>query len=466
MKIELPQDVQRILAAIRGAGFEAYVVGGCVRDAILGRTAEDWDITTSALPEEVKQIFPKTIDTGIKHGTVTVMLNQTGYEVTTYRIDGEYEDGRHPKEVTFTRSLTEDLKRRDFTINAMAYSEETGLVDLFFGMEDIQAGMIRCVGEAKSRFGEDALRLMRAVRFAAQLGYQIEGETKKGMQVMAHHLGKVSVERIQAELVKLLCSPHPDELRTAYETGLTAVFLPEFDRMMETGQNHPHHCYSVGEHILHGLTKVPPKKVLRLAMLLHDIAKPVTKTTDEQGIDHFYGHSEVGERMAEKILRRLRFDNHSIDQVKCLVRFHDLRPKPDKKAVRRAVVKLGADRFPLYLQLQRGDILAQAKEKQPEKLERLDQVEKVYGQILEQNNCLQVKDLAISGKDLIQLGMKPGKEIGEMLNRLFDYVLERPEENQPEILCRLAQEYGNRISSTSLDQGTGNGMEKAVADNG
>ena len=247
MKIQLPDKVQTIIETLTAAGYEAYAVGGCIRDCVLGRLPNDWDITTSATPEETKCLFAKTFDTGIKHGTVTVLLEKEGFEVTTYRIDGDYEDGRHPKEVTFTASLEEDLRRRDFTMNAMAYNEQTGLVDIFGGIRDMEAGMIRCVGNAEERFTEDALRMLRAVRFSAQLGYRIEDGTKEAIRNLAPGLKRISAERIQTELVKLVISEHPDYLRTAYETGITKQILPEFDLCMETPQNNPHHCYNVGE---------------------------------------------------------------------------------------------------------------------------------------------------------------------------------------------------------------------------
>ena len=240
VQIQIPDSVQFIIRTIEEAGFEAYAVGGCVRDSILGRVPDDWDITTSAKPEDIKQLFRHTIDTGIQHGTVTVLIKKECYEVTTYRIDGEYEDSRHPKEVNFTPLLSEDLKRRDFTINAMAYNEKSGIVDLFGGQEDLHNGIIRCVGEPRERFKEDALRIMRAVRFSAQLGYDIEERTAEAIKDLAHTLGRISVERIQVELVKLLVSDHPEYVQKLYEMGLTRVFLPEFDAMMDTPQNNPH----------------------------------------------------------------------------------------------------------------------------------------------------------------------------------------------------------------------------------
>ena len=319
LRIQIPEKANRIIAALTEAGFEAYVVGGCVRDAILGRTAADWDITTNARPEQVKALFPRTLDTGLQHGTVTVMQGREGFEVTTYRIDGEYLDGRHPEKVTFTPSLLEDLRRRDFTVNAMAYNEKEGLVDAFDGLGDLKRRQIRCVGNAEERFTEDALRILRAVRFSAQLDFTIEDQTRAALSRFAPRLSKVSAERIQTELVKLLTSPHPERFRVVWETGISAVILPEFDACMKTPQNHPHHSWSVGKHTLRALSASEPDKVLRLAVLLHDIGKPLTRITDEAGIDHFYGHGQKGAELAEQILRRLKFDNDTRRKVVKLV---------------------------------------------------------------------------------------------------------------------------------------------------
>ena len=442
----MPEDVKYILEKLNNAGYEAYAVGGCVRDSILGRVPDDWDITTSAKPEEIKALFPRTIDTGIQHGTVTVMCNHVGYEVTTYRIDGEYEDSRHPKEVIFTSDLLEDLKRRDFTINAMAYNHledretlpeveaNTGLVDAFGGIEDIQNKIIRCVGNPIHRFEEDALRMMRAVRFSAQLGYEIENETKAAIKVLAGNLANISAERIQVELVKLLVSNHPDYLRTAYETGMTKVFFPEFDKAMETKQNNPHHIYTVGEHMLQSLNHVRNDKVLRLAMILHDIAKPMTLQTGDDGMDHFYGHPEKSEEMAKKILKRLRFDNDTLGKVCKLVKFHDrkLSLKPEK--LRKSIVEIGPELFPLLLEVKEADMLAQSSYKREEKQKELEDVRKVYRQILDDKDCLSLKELAVTGRDLIDAGMKPGKELGAILQKLFEYVLDNPEKNTKEDL--------------------------------
>lgn len=437
MKLTIPVNAEKILRVLENQGFEAFIVGGCVRDSILGRRPDDWDITTSARPEQVKALFRRTVDTGLKHGTVTVLMDKESYEVTTYRIDGEYEDGRHPKEVAFTASLEEDLKRRDFTINAMAYHPDRGLVDLFHGMDDIRAEIIRCVGNPLERFGEDALRILRAVRFSAQLGFSIEAETKTGIEELAPNLKLVSAERIQTELVKLLVSPHPDYFLTAYETGITRQFLPEFDACMETGQNTPHHCLSVGLHTLQSLLNIRPDKVLRLTMLLHDIGKPAVKKTDENGRDHFKMHGPAGEKMASAILRRLKFDNDTISKVCRLIRWHDDRPAPDMCSVRRAVNRIGEDIFPLYLEVQRADMLAQSTYKREEKAARLEGVNECYRKILEEGQCVSLKSMAVKGRDLIAAGYAPGPELGEILDRLLEHVLEHPEDNEKDRLLAL-----------------------------
>ena len=434
MNIELPDHVKFILDTLEANGYEGYAVGGCVRDALLGRVPQDWDITTNAKPMQVKALFRRTIDTGLQHGTVTVMLDHTGYEVTTYRIDGEYEDGRHPKEVSFTGNLSDDLMRRDFTINAMAYNGTKGLVDLFMGREDLEKGVIRCVGEPTERFTEDALRMMRAIRFSAQLGFAIEEQTMEAICALAPTIQRISAERIQMELLKTLTSAHPQTACLFYEAGLSRYFLPEFDRMMETGQNNPHHCYTVGEHTLHSLPEVPQDKVLRLAMLLHDVAKPACKTTDEEGIDHFHGHPVQGAEIAKKVLRRLKMDTATIQRVTQLIRWHDYNPPLSERSVRRAICKVGREQYPDIFAVKRADIRAQSDYKKEEKLRYVDDYEKIYGQILEKNQCLSIKDLAVDGSDLLAAGVPQGKAIGEKLHELFELVLENPGCNTREYL--------------------------------
>lgn len=442
VKIKMPGKVNKIIGVLQEAGFEAYAVGGCIRDSLLGRTPNDWDITTSAKPMEVKALFSHTIDTGIQHGTVTILLDREGFEVTTYRIDGEYEDGRHPKEVSFTGSLEEDLKRRDFTINALAYNETAGLIDIFEGQKDLKDGIIRCVGNAEERFTEDALRMLRAIRFSAQLGYRIEENTLAAIHKLADNLEKISAERIQTELLKLMVSPHPDYLRTAYECGVTKVFFPEFDLAMETPQNHPHHCYNVGEHILHSLLEVPADKVLRLTMLLHDIAKPQCLTVDEKGITHFHGHEEMGAEMSRVILRRLRMDNDTTDKVCRLVRFHDYGNgvAPDRRIVRRAVNKIGEDLFDDFILVKKADLLAQSMYLREEKLSNLAAWDACYREIREAEECVSLRTLAVNGRDLIAAGLQPGRELGNILKQLLDEVLETPEKNEKDYLISRAKE--------------------------
>lgn len=441
MNIFLPEKVNFIINTLMEHGFEAYAVGGCVRDTMLFRQPQDWDITTSAAPEQVKGMFGHTIDTGIAHGTVTVMVEQEGFEVTTYRIDGKYEDARHPREVLFTASLLEDLKRRDFTINAMAYNKKAGLVDAFDGAGDLKRGIIRCVGAAEERFSEDALRMLRAVRFAAQLGFSIEEETKAAICKLSEKIARVSAERIQTELVKLLQSDNPGELILAYETGLTGVFLPEFDRMMKTEQFNPHHCYTVGIHTLKALEQVPADKVLRLTVLLHDVAKPVCLTVDKKGCSHFYGHPKEGAVLARQILRRLKFDNDTIDKTCQLIRWHDDNPRLEERNIRRAVSSIGLLQYPALFAVKRADILAQSDYRRKEKLAYVDGYEAMYQEILDKQQALTQKQLAITGKDLIAAGMKPGKEIGEMLSKLLDLVLDDPGMNSKEKLLEQAHKW-------------------------
>lgn len=440
MKISLPKDVEYIINTLQRAGYEAYAVGGCVRDTILNREPDDWDITTSAKPMEIKRLFPVTIDTGIQHGTVTVLKNHVGYEVTTYRIDGEYADNRHPKEVIFTANLKEDLLRRDFTINAMAYNHEEGIIDEYGGLDDIRDGIIRCVGNPYDRFSEDALRIMRAVRFSAQLGYRIEEETSKAIIKLSSNLASISAERINTELTKLLLSPNPDYLRDAYRLGITGVVLPELDRCMECEQVNPHHCYSVGEHTLHSLKIVPDDKVLRYTMLFHDFGKPDTQSVGEDGRMHFYGHPAVSERMASDIMHRLKFDNDTMNAVKLLCKNHDLEITEDNKHVRRAMNKLGTDNFGKLLMVKRADCMAQSDYKREEKLASLDNLTSIYNEIVNAGECVCMKDLAVCGRDLIDLGIKPGPAMGAILDELLNKVIDDPALNDREVLLEIVKE--------------------------
>ena len=439
LEIEIPQGAAWVLEQLRDAGYEAYVVGGCVRDSLLHRMPDDWDITTSAKPEDTKRIFRRTVDTGIQHGTVTVMVDRTGYEVTTYRIDGEYADGRHPEHVTFTASLLEDLKRRDFTINAMAYSPAEGLVDEFDGIGDINRRVIRAVGDPVQRFTEDALRMMRAIRFSAQLDYRIDEDTREGIRLLAPNLQKVSAERIRVELEKLLLSEHPEELKEAYELGLLRQFLPELSECMECGQNNPHHCLSVGDHILCAVKAARRDKVLRLALLLHDIAKPQVKTTDENGIDHFHGHAARSAALADRILRDLKYDNQTREAAVRLIAWHDRNLGDSLPEIRKSISELGEEWFLPLLEVKTSDVEAQSDYQRDEKLGKIEYWRNAFEEIRCAGDCLSLKDLAVSGKDLIAAGAAPGKEIGRILHEMLEEALREPAHNTREYLLEKWQ---------------------------
>lgn len=451
-EIALPKKVEQIIGTLNKNGYEAYAVGGCVRDVLLGREPKDWDITTSALPMQVKALFKRTIDTGIRHGTVTVMLDKEGFEVTTYRIDGEYEDGRHPKEVAFTACLSEDLKRRDFTINAMAYNPTDGLVDLFGGEEDLKNGIIRCVGEARERFAEDALRILRAFRFSAQLDFAIEKGTLAAAEELSGTLEKISAERIYAELSKILISEHPDRLKQAAECGVTKIILPELDTMYATKQNHKAHFGNVGEHSVATVAAAKRKseyakdgifsetefRILRLAALLHDIGKPECRTTDENGVDHFTQHAQKGEPLAARVLLRLKTDTETLDTVKRLVRWHDYPFCAKEKALRHAVNQIGADLFPLLFALRCADLEAHNEPYRTEGQERMQQSFRLFSELLRRGDCMTLSSLAVNGNDLIALGIPKGKSIGVVLNSLLAEVLDDPAKNNREYLQKRA----------------------------
>lgn len=447
--MDIPSKAAEIIQELAAHGFEAYAVGGCVRDSILGRKPEDWDITTSARPEQVKAIFPRTVDTGIEHGTVTVLMDREHFEVTTYRVDGEYEDHRHPKEVTFTASLEEDLKRRDFTINAMAYNPETGLIDIFNGIEDLKNQVIRCVGDPGERFDEDALRILRAIRFSAQLGFQIDAATQRAMSERAKDLKEVSAERIRVELVKLLVSGHPEYIREACRLGITRVILPEYDRIVGVAQHTPNHIYDVEEHTLLALKNIEADPVLRLTMLFHDLGKPIVKKTDGDR-DIFYKHPEVSAEICRKILRRLKFDNHTLEKVYRLVKWHGLKYLPNDISVRRALNRVGSDIFEDFIKVQRADISAKNPAVVPKKMKQLAEKEAIYRNIIRRGDCFAVRMLAVNGRDLLGAGIPQGPMLGAVLERLVERVIDEPELNDRERLLALAVEV--KDDSTIFDE--------------
>lgn len=433
IKIAIPEEVHEIIETLQDRGYEAYMVGGCVRDALLGRIPNDFDITTSAEPAEVKMLFSKTIDTGLKHGTVTIRINHKSFEVTTYRIDGKYEDNRHPSEVTFTKSLKEDLKRRDFTINAFAYNQKEGLVDYFDGISDLHNKVIRAVGDPHLRFEEDALRILRALRFSAQLDFLIDHETEKACSDEAYRLSNISAERIRDELVKLLMSDHPEKLLDAYRLGITKVVLPEFDKMVETSQETPYHLYDVGRHTVVALQNSPKDMITRLAVLLHDTGKPATKTIDDKGVAHFYNHQVESAKIAEEVLRRLKFSNKVISTVTFLVLHHSDEFIPAPKYVRRAIHKLSPELFPYYLDIQRADVLAQSKLTQDKVLADNAKMKELYDEFMREKDCFSLKDLAVNGKDIVKKGIR-GPKIGITLDNMLNYVIDNPDKNDKKFL--------------------------------
>ena len=432
--VTIPAPVGEILKTLEAAGYGAWCVGGCVRDALLDRMPGDWDVTTSARPEETMALFAgRAVPTGLRHGTVTVKTEQGGVEITTLRRDGAYRDHRRPETVTFTDSLEEDLRRRDFTINAMAADLQGTLYDPLGGRADLTAKVLRCVGEPDRRFGEDALRILRGLRFAAELGVTVHPDTAVAIHRNRELLRAIAPERIWAELKKLVSGKWAAEVLRAYP-DVAGVFWPEILPMVGFDQRNGHHCYDVWEHTLHAMEKVKPEPELRLTMLLHDVAKPVCRTEDENGIHHFHGHPQVGAEMSRKILRRLKFDNDTIHRVMALVRAHDDRPPLQGRSVRRAIYRNGTGQYPELFEVKRADILAQSSFLQQEKMLYVDRYEHMYQQIMEKEQCLSLKELAVNGSDLIARGIQPGKEIGEILHQMLEKVLEEPELNEKEVL--------------------------------
>ena len=432
--IPLPAGVARALSMMENAGYEAFIVGGCVRDALMGIPPKDYDITTSALPEETKAVFReyRVIETGIQHGTVTVMMEGMPLEITTYRTEGTYSDNRHPDSVSFTTSLREDVARRDFTMNAIAYSPTRGLIDHFGGEADIRAGIIRCVGDPDTRFREDALRMMRGIRFASVLGFRMEDDTAAAIRGNKERIPSVSAERIRVELTKLLCGVNVKNVLMDWWDVL-GVVIPEILPMHNFDQKTPYHIYDVWEHTAVAVSETPPVTHLRLSAFLHDIGKPSSFFTDEKGTGHFYGHPAVSAEMAEKILARLKYDNVTRYRVITLVKEHDRIIEPTETAVKRALSRLTPEVFFNLLAIKRADNLAQSPNYR-DRLETYDTIEAMAQDILEKNECISVAALAVNGSDLIALGMKPGKEIGEMLSHLLEQVIRGKLENEQEEL--------------------------------
>ncbi len=440
MKMTLSRGAENVINTLENAGFEAYIAGGAVRDSLMGETPSDYDIATNARPHEVKALFERTIDTGIKHGTVTVIENKVGFEVTTYREEGGYRDMRHPDSVCFVGSIDEDLKRRDFTVNAMAYSPTRGFVDKFGGRRDIETGIIRCVGVPEERFKEDALRMLRAVRFAACLNFEIEPETAKAIRKCAVLIKNVSAERVLGELNKILLCDRPERISILYDTGLMRCIIPDLCKCFRTEQNNKYHVYNVGDHILEAVKNTPNDLILRWAALLHDIGKPACVSCDAAGIYHFYGHHRESARIANDFLHKIRMDKESIREILTLIENHDVRIDPSPAGVKRMMARTGEDLFLKLLLLQEADNRAKNSRYLADKLSKLHTVYMRYQQIIAEGQPYMLSQLQINGRDLIKLGYRTGREIGDALKILLEEVVIDPSLNNREYLQKRAIE--------------------------
>ncbi len=440
MKFKLPDDVTYIIEKLHKAGFDAFVTGGAVRDMMMHKEPHDYDIATSALPEDTRRLFSRTIDTGIKHGTVTVIINGVGYEITTFRTDGIYLDGRHPEHVRFVNSVYTDCARRDFTINSMMYGSDGEIIDFFGGRADIKEKLIRCVGESEKRFKEDALRMLRAVRFSAALSFDISPETEKAIKKCSMLIKRVSTERIFEELNKILLSDNPDYIRTLHNLGLLQYIIPQLDICFYEEQRNKYHLYNVGEHIMQTVKNTPCNLILRWAALLHDVGKPCCSSVDSLGIIHFYGHHRESCRIATDVLYRLHMDKDSIRSISILIENHDVRVEPSLPAVKRMMARTGEKLFEQLMLLQKADNMAKNPEYYPEKEQRINAALDIYKRIVAEGQPYLIAHLAVNGRDLQKIGYKTGRIIGDTLKRLTDEVIIDPQLNNREYLLERAKQ--------------------------
>lgn len=442
MKINIPSDANELIHTLQNHGNSAYVVGCCVRDSIIGRQIHDWDICTSATPDEMLEIFKdkKVIETGLKHGTITVVVKGESYELTTFRIDGKYSDSRRPDSVIFTSSLIEDLKRRDFTINAMAYNDDEGLIDPFGGLEDIEYKKIQCVGSAKDRFGEDALRILRAIRFASQLEFVMTPETSYEINKQYKNLKNISIERINSEFCKIAASRDFCVEMVLYK-DVFALFIPELKDMFEFQQNNPYHDYDVYSHTVHSIEHCKSDNLaVRLAVFFHDIGKPHSFQDGEDGIRHFKGHGKVSADITDNIMKRLKFDNETRNNVVELVYYHDATFEVGKKYVRRWINKIGVEQFRRLLEVRKADILGQKESYEQYRINKVNNIKQILEEVLREETCFTLKDLAVNGNDLMSIGYKENKELGNTLNELLRLVIDEECPNKKEKLLEVAIE--------------------------
>lgn len=441
IKINIPSDANKIIHTLQNHGHSAYVVGGCVRDSIIGRPIHDWDICTSATPNEMLEIFKdrRVIETGLQHGTITVVVNGEPYEVTTYRIDGTYSDNRRPDSVTFTDNLVEDLGRRDFTINAMAYNDTEGLIDPFNGLEDIKWQKIQCVGSAKDRFSEDALRILRAIRFASQLDFTIIPSTDWEIHQQYKNLENISIERVNSEFCKIASSDSFCVQLLLYK-DVFSLFIPELKDMIDFPQNNPYHDYDVFGHTIHTVEHCESEDLtVRLSVFFHDIGKPHSYQDGEDGIRHFKGHGRVSAEITDNVMKRLRFDNETRNNVVELVYYHDATFEVGKKYVKRWLNKIGEEQFRRLLEVRKADILGQKPNFEQSRIDKVNTIGQILKEVLQEDECFSLKDLAVNGKDLMDIGYKSGRQLGAALQGLLDCVIGEEVNNNKEELLELAK---------------------------
>jgi tRNA nucleotidyltransferase (CCA-adding enzyme) len=435
----IPTGVRLALDRLDRAGYEAYIVGGCVRDSLLGKTPTDWDIATSATPERIKEVFNgyHRIYTGFKHGTITVILDEMPIEITTYRVDGKYSDGRRPDEVHYTGDIVEDLARRDFTINACAMTDSR-FIDPFGGMDDIRHGIIRCVGNPKERFKEDSLRILRGIRFASMLGFVVEEETKKAILDCKELISNVSMERITMEFCKILLGDAVHDTLLEFQAVL-AFIIPEIREMIEFDQRNKYHIYDVYRHTLKSVESIDKDVVLRTTMFFHDIAKPSCFSLDDNCVGHFYGHAKASAKMTEGILERMRFPKREIRDIIELIKYHDRPIGLTAKSVRKLLSKIGEEQFRRLLKVKRADTMAKNPIFWEVKLKDIEVVEDIFDSLIEKGACITRNQLAINGNDLIELGIPQGRLLGYILDTLLNMVLNEELENKKDDLLKWAK---------------------------
>lgn len=438
-----------IIERLQKSGFSCYAVGGCVRDSLLGLEPHDWDFATSALPGDIERVFNdmRTVDFGKRYGTIAVIIGKEQYEITTYRVDGDYSDARHPDMVRFSSSLSDDLSRRDFTVNAMAYNDEEGLIDPYGGMADLEYGVIRCVGVPSERFCEDALRILRALRFASTLGFSIEPATAEAILKGRRLLTEIAPERIAAELMKLLCGEKVDFVLRRYRSVI-AVFIPELQGTFDFEQNNKHHNRDVYRHTVAAVKNIEPDPLLRTVMLFHDIGKPISQIVDRHGVSHYKNHPILGAAMTEEILRRLCMPRIFVEEVCTLIRYHDLRLQPDPAEIKRYLNLLGVKAMRKLYKIRLADTLAQSTYMRDEKLRNLDEVNAEMERIIASGECYNLSMMAVNGSDLLHIGLNTGKHIGEVLNALLEKVVTGELPNEKEALLAEAKAMRDAIDKS------------------